>query len=94
MTAFPVMGIVEPDNSALMVCHPDTKAVPVGGTLTIHTKIVDILAKAVSGGGKLNYCTTLMRPAIVYPVTDGGRRTRWVPSSPSSLTNAWQATCM
>jgi len=50
MTAFPVMGIIEPDNSALMVRHPDTKAVPVGGTLTIHTKIVEVLAMALSGG--------------------------------------------
>ena len=57
-------------------------------------------SKTRIGGGKLNYCSTLMRPAIVYPVTDGGRRTRWVPSSPSSLimawmrcTNVWRATC-
>jgi len=46
-------------------------------------------SKTRIGGGKLNYCSTLMRPAIVYPLTDGCRRTRWVPSSPSSLTMAW-----
>ena len=50
------MGIIEPDNSALMVRHPDTKAVPVGGALTIHTKIVEVLAKALS---MMKTCSTL-----------------------------------